>query len=164
MPVEARLSSVQHADDRRRSDHANSDDHPTGAEGCRPCWWHGTRSTARLDVEEQAAHDEPDDAVTPAKARHYLANPWKPWEDTEPEGRRAIAEAAFDRIDAVGLDLIVHPSAEAERYGWSDAFGSEPLACSISRSGRGERSSAHTFQHIVWIDAGAAPLRLVRSA
>jgi hypothetical protein len=38
------------------------------------------------------------------------------------------------------------------------------LSCSIAESGRGERSSAHTFQHIVWIDAGTTPLRLVRSA
>ena len=85
----------------------------------------------RLDTEKQAAHDEPDDTVTPAKARHHLANLWKLWQNTEPEGQRAIAEAAFDRIDALRLDLIVHPSAEAERYGRSEAFGSEPLVCSI---------------------------------
>jgi hypothetical protein len=111
----------------------------------------------RLDVEEQAARDEPDDAVTPAKARDYLANLWKLWQNTEPEGQRAIAEAAFDRIDALGLDLIVHPSAEAERYGWSEAFGSEPLVCSISRSGRGERSSGHTIQLSVRIEPQPEP-------
>lgn len=48
--------------------------------------------------------------------------------------------AAIDHIEAVGLDLLIHPSAEAERYGLAEAFGSEPLVCSISRSGRGERS------------------------
>jgi hypothetical protein len=62
----------------------------------------------RLDAEEQVAQDEPEDVVTPAKARHYLANLWELWQDTEPEGRRAIAEAAFDRIDAIGIDLVVH--------------------------------------------------------
>jgi hypothetical protein len=56
---------------------------------------------ARLDAEGEAARDEPDDAVTPAEARHYLANLWELWQDTEREGRRAIAEAAFDRIDAI---------------------------------------------------------------
>lgn len=94
---------------------------------------------ARLDVEEQQAKDRPSDGVTPERARHYLANLWKLWEDTEPEGRRAIAESAFDRIEAIGIDLVLHPSAEAERYGWAAAFGPGPLMCTISQSGRGER-------------------------
>ena len=93
----------------------------------------------RLDVEEAQARERVTVNVTPDAARHYLENPSKLWDDTEPEGRRAIAEATFDRIEAVGLDLIVHPSADAEQYGWSDAFGAEPLVCSISRYGRGER-------------------------
>ena len=42
----------------------------------------------------------------------------------------------------MGLDLVIHPSAEAQRYGWSEAFGPEPLVYSISRSGRGERNCA----------------------
>jgi hypothetical protein len=66
------------------------------------------------------------------------------WEDTEPEGRRAIAEAAFDRIEALGVSLTIYPSAEAEKYGWPEAFGhgplDVPLAGSIGRYGRGERS------------------------
>lgn len=94
---------------------------------------------AQLDAEESQAKMRRSDKVTPERARQYLANLSELWEDTEPEGRRAIAEAAVDRIDAMGLDLLIHPSAEAERYGWSDAFGPEPLVCSISRSGRGER-------------------------
>lgn len=97
------------------------------------------RAMERLDRDEQEARARPGDVVTVAIAHHYLNNLAELWRDTQPEGRRAIAEAAFDRIDALGVDLIVHPSAEAERYGWSEAFGSEPLACSISRSGRGER-------------------------
>jgi DNA invertase Pin-like site-specific DNA recombinase len=94
---------------------------------------------ARLDTEEARAQELVTVEVSPESVRYYLANPSKLWEDTEPEGRRAIAEATFDRIEAIGLDLVVHPSAEAERYGWSEAFGSEPLMCSISHSGRGER-------------------------
>jgi hypothetical protein len=97
------------------------------------------RAMERLDRDEQDAQARPRDVVTAALARHHLSNLAELWRDTQPEGRRAIAEAAFDRIDVLGLDLVVHPSAEAERYGWSEAFGSEPLVCSISRSGRGER-------------------------
>ena len=67
------------------------------------------------------------------------SEPPKLWRETTPAGRRAIAEAAFDGIDALGLDLVIHPSAEAEHFGWSEAFGSEPLVYSISRYGRGER-------------------------
>jgi hypothetical protein len=92
--------------------------------------------------------------VTAAVARHYLSKLSELWADTPSEGRRAIAGAAFDHIDALGIDLVIYPSAEAERYGWSEAFGSEPLVCSISRSGRGERSRGHTIQVLVRIDAG----------
>jgi hypothetical protein len=47
--------------------------------------------------------------------------------------------SAFDRIEALGVELLLHPSAEAERYGWADAFGENPLVCTIGRYGRGER-------------------------
>ena len=93
----------------------------------------------RLDAEEKAARERPQAAVTARDVRRYLTDLPKLWRETEPEGRRAIAEAAFDRIDAMGLDLVLHPSAEAERFDWSEAFGSEPLMYSNSRSGRGER-------------------------
>ena len=101
----------------------------------------------RLDLEESQARERPRDAVTSEQARHYLSNLSELWEDTEPEGRRAIAEATFDRIEAMGIDLAVHPSAEAERYGWADAFGPDPLVCTMSRSGRGERRQA-TLRHL----------------
>ena len=94
---------------------------------------------ARLDAEEKTAKSRPQVPVTARDVRRYLTDLPRLWRETEPAGRRAIAEAAFDRIDAMGLDLVIHPSPEAERYGWSEAFGSEPLVYSISRSGRGER-------------------------
>jgi hypothetical protein len=97
------------------------------------------RSLARLDEEEATARSRSSDVVTADTALRYLRDLWSLWHDTEPQGRRAIAEAAFDRIDALGLDLVLHPSAEAERHGWGAAFGSEPLVCSIGQSGRGER-------------------------
>jgi hypothetical protein len=94
---------------------------------------------ARLDAEETAATDRPQTAVTARDVRRSLTDLPKLWRETDPAGRRAIPEAAFDRIEAMRLDLVIHPSAEAERYGWSEAFGSEPLVYSISHSGRGER-------------------------
>lgn len=94
---------------------------------------------ADLDDQERQAFENGTADVDAEQARHYLANPSQLWDDTEPQGRRAIAEAAFDRIEAVGLDLVIHPSAEAERYGWSAAFGPDPLVCSIGHCGRGER-------------------------
>lgn len=95
---------------------------------------------ARLDAEESQAKEQSGGDVTREQARHYLANPSELWKVTEPEGQRAIAVATLDRIEAVGLDLVIHPGAEAEHYGWSRAFGSDPLVCSIGRSGRGERT------------------------
>lgn len=59
-------------------------------------------------------------------------------------------------------EVWLYPSVEAEARGWAAAMSGEFRI--KSRNGRGERSSAHTFQHIVWIDAGTTPLRLVRSA
>jgi hypothetical protein len=93
---------------------------------------------------------------------HYVSNPSVLWKETDALGRRAIAEAAFDRIEALGLDLVIHPSAEAERYGWSDAFGPDPLVCTISRSGRGERAGADTFQLSVRIVGGNVPSHVHR--
>ena len=40
----------------------------------------------------------------------------------------------------MGVDLVVYPSAEAERYGWSAVFGADVLECELSRCGRGERA------------------------
>jgi len=94
----------------------------------------------RLDAEESQAKERGSGEVTPERARHYLANLSELWAGTEPKGQRAIAEAAVDRIEAVGLDLVIHPSAEPERGGLSDGFGSQPLVHSFGRYGRGERT------------------------
>jgi hypothetical protein len=77
---------------------------------------------AWLDAEEKAAKDRPQTRRDRARRPPLPHRPAEAVRDTEPAGRRAIAEAAFDRIDAMGLDLVLHPSAEAERYGWSEAF------------------------------------------
>jgi hypothetical protein len=88
-------------------------------------------------------------------------SPAQLWADTETEGRRAIAEAIFNRIDAVGLDLVIHPSAEAERYGWSEAFGPDPIVCSIGQTGWGERTRSDTIPIWGWVTPPPG-FRLVR--
>jgi hypothetical protein len=102
-----------------------------------------------VSAEESAAREQPHEDVTPERVRDYLSNLWDLWMDTEPEGRRALAEAAFDRIDALGLSLSVYPSAEAEKYGRAAAFRrgvlEVSLASSIGRYGRGERSQNIDF-------------------
>ncbi len=92
----------------------------------------------RLDREERMARSTTLD-LTPTDVRRYLSHPADLWRETTAEGRRAIAEATFERIDAHGLNLVVHLTPEARRYGWANAFGGEPLVCTISRYGRGER-------------------------
>jgi hypothetical protein len=61
-------------------------------------------------------------------------------------------------------DLLVHPSAEAERHGWSEAFGSEPLVSTISRYGRGERARADTPSPILLIPVTNVPSYVHRSS
>jgi len=112
---------------------------------------------ARLDAEESQSKERGSGEVTTERARRYMENLAELWADTEPEGQRAIAEAAIDRIQAMGLNLVVHPSAEAERYGLAEAFGSEPLVCSIGQSGRGERASADTPSRTLLIPVTNVP-------
>ena len=87
--------------------------------------------------------------MTAERARHYLSNLWQLWRDTEPQGRRAIAGAAFDRIEVLGLDLVIHTSAEAGQYGWAAVFGAEALEVPLSRYGRGERASTSVNPWVV---------------
>lgn len=82
---------------------------------------------ARLDAEERAAAEAPAPGVTAAQARRYLADLARLWREAPVEGRRAVAAAAFERVDAVGLDLVLRLTPEAERHGWREAFGDAPL-------------------------------------
>jgi len=76
------------------------------------------------------------------------------------EGRRAIAAAAFDHIEAVGLNLLLHSSVEAERYGLPIAFGPDPLEVPPSRYGRGERVSAEAKYQPLMIPVANVPSRV----
>ncbi len=71
---------------------------------------------ARLDAEERQAEDRGSSEVTPEKARHYLENLSELWNETEPEGQRAIAESAIDHIEAVGLDLVCQRPCRSPRF------------------------------------------------
>jgi len=108
----------------------------------------------RLDEEEARAEESEVAVPTHDDVVGYLANLSKLWDETETEGRHAIAEAMFDRLDVLGLDVVATPSIEADQYGWADVFGSGtlevPLMCSISRSGRGERSKDIDFVLMGW--------------
>lgn len=89
---------------------------------------------ARLDAQEQeAAAERPLPAPTAAQARRYLADLPRLWRTAGPEGRRAIAAAAFERIDAIGLDVVLHLTPEAEAHGWAEAFAGKHLAVKIDR-------------------------------
>jgi hypothetical protein len=46
--------------------------------------------------------------MTQEVVRHYIENPAQLGSDTPPEDRHAIAGATLDRIEAVGLDLVLH--------------------------------------------------------
>jgi hypothetical protein len=109
---------------------------------------------ARLDAEAEEAEfearsvDAVDEGVAPAAVRQYLANLARLWRETTVERRRAMAEATFERVDALGLGLVVYPSIEAERCGLADAFGPDSIACTISQSGRGGRNGPSATQQI----------------
>jgi len=89
---------------------------------------------ARLDAREQeAAAERPLPTPTAAQVRRYLADLPRLWRTSGPEGRRAIAAAAFERIDAIGLDLVLHLTPEAEAFGWGQAFAGKRLVVKIDR-------------------------------
>ncbi len=93
----------------------------------------------RLDAEERQAKEWGSGEVTPERACHYLAtyrsSGQTPSQRDNAPSRRPLSTAS-KRWD---LDLVIHPSAEAERHSLAEGFGSEPLVCSFGRYGRGER-------------------------
>ena len=97
---------------------------------------------ARLDAQAERSAEATVPLPTAAEARAYLEDLPRLWRETDADGRRAIAEAVFERIDVLGVtDYTIHPTAEAVALGWADAFGPE-FTCSIGRSGRGGRTRA----------------------
>jgi DNA invertase Pin-like site-specific DNA recombinase len=79
---------------------------------------------ARLDAEAEAAVQRPSRTPTAAEARVYLESLPDLWERTSDAGRRAIAEAVFERIDVLGArDYTFTLTAAAKTRGWDAAFG-----------------------------------------
>jgi hypothetical protein len=95
---------------------------------------------ARLDAEAEAARERPSRRPTAAEARAWLESLPDLWANTSDAGRRAIAEAVFERIDVLGArDFTFTLTAAAKARGWDAAFGPGVLRLE-SRGGRGKTS------------------------
>lgn len=122
----------------------------------------------RLDGDEAAARGATPELVTAGEARDWCEQLATLWRDTTTAGRRAIAEAVFERIEVLGVQTYgLVPTPAAIAHGWDAAFGPGVVSSSISQSGRGERPSASTNDLPITlrlIMAEPPPLRLARSA
>ena len=79
---------------------------------------------ARLDAEAAAAVIRPSRVPTATEARAYLESLPELWAKTSDAGRKAIAEAVFERIDVLGVtDYTITLTAHAKARGWDAAFG-----------------------------------------
>ena len=123
---------------------------------------------ARLDAQAAAAADSPSSSPTAEEVRAYLEDLPRLWRETDTDGRRAIAEAVFERIDVLGVtDYSITPTPDAIAHGWDRAFGDTVIAGSIGRYGRGERISPATNDLHIRLRLSAPPaagLRAIRSA
>jgi len=100
---------------------------------------------ARLDAEAAAAMVRPSRTPTAAESLAYLEELPRLWEETSDAGRRAIAEATFERIDVLGwTDCTFALAAHAKVHGWDAAFGAGDQSISIGQAGRGERGCPAT--------------------
>ena len=96
---------------------------------------------ARLDAEAASAAVRPSRVPTAAEARAWPESLPELWAKTSDAGRRAIAEAVFERIDVLGVtDFTFTLTAHARARGWDAAFGAGVVSVKEGRSGRGERS------------------------
>ena len=93
---------------------------------------------ARLDAEAESARERPSRRPTAAEARAYLESLPELWANTSDAGRKAIAEAVFERIDVLGArDFTFTLTAAAKARGWDAAFGSGVLRLG-EQGGRGK--------------------------
>ncbi len=99
---------------------------------------------ARLDAEASAAVNRPTRMPTAAEAREFLESLPELWAKTSDAGRKAIAEAVFERIDVLGArDFTFTLTAAAKARGWDAAFGRGVLRLSAD-GGRGKTSTLQT--------------------
>jgi hypothetical protein len=101
---------------------------------------------ARLDVEERDAREEKvEDGVPAAEAVRYLKDIGGTWAAADGgKGRKMLAEALFQRIEARGFrEVRLHLTDAAIAPGFGMVI---PERFGISVNGRGERSRADTSQ------------------
>lgn len=102
---------------------------------------------ARLDAEAAAAVVRPSRLPTAAEARAYLESLPDLWAKTSDAGRKAIAEAVFERIDVLGVtDYTFTLTAAAKARGWDAAFGPGVLRVG-EQGGRGKSPSPSQAQN-----------------
>jgi hypothetical protein len=112
-----------------------------------------------LDAEAEAAAARPSRTPTAGEARAWLESLPDLWAETSDVGRRAIAEAVFERIDVLGArDFTFALTAAAKARGWDAAFGPGVVRVKEGQSGRGERIRAsQTQQSIRFLMVNATP-------
>lgn len=99
-----------------------------------------TETIAALDEEEERARQVERSGLTTGEVRAYLEDLPRLWDDTDAEGRAALSQGIFERLDVLGVERVaVHLTPTAEAYGFANLFAKGPVMCSISRCGRGER-------------------------
>jgi DNA invertase Pin-like site-specific DNA recombinase len=120
---------------------------------------------ARLDADEERARVTESPTPTAAQARAYLEDLPRLWDETTVDGRRAIAQAVFERIDVLGVtDYTFTLTPAAKAHGWDVAFGAGDVSCSIGQSGRGERDRASTNDVQIRLRLAEPPAAIARSA
>ena len=122
--------------------------------------------SSRSSRSATAAVVRPSRIPTAAEARAYLESLPEIWAKTSDAGRHAIAEAVFERIDVLGAnDFTFALTAHAKARSWDAAFGAGVVRVKEGQSGRGERSSADTFQlNVRIVGGGSGGVQLNRSA
>ena len=101
------------------------------------------QAMSRLDAEE-ANTRKSTQGVSAAEAVSWLQDLPALWVSADDSGRRLLTEAIFEKVEVLGVQSVsVHPTAEADAHGWSDAFGTLPVLLNAGRAfstdGRGER-------------------------
>ena len=98
-----------------------------------------TSAMERLDADAKAAEAAPVTMPSTAAILSYLRDLPDLYESAEPETRRSIARALFDRVEVLGpYRAWVTPSPEAIANGWTIGMAGE-FAFGESTYGRGER-------------------------
>jgi hypothetical protein len=106
------------------------------------------RRMARLDTEEmEARRPHQPDGIPADVAVSYLRDLAATWRKAEGgPGRRMLAEALFERIDALGFrEATLRLTGEALAHGFASVIP-QRLDLTVGY-GRGERSRADTSQH-----------------